>query len=83
MTIKNLFDTELAYWRAKNISLFGVNLIDDTCLFKDIQASLDDSCEKYWNVEKPCKLARYLNMLMTTATSARRMLMPVISAPRR
>lgn len=61
MTIKNLFDTELAYWRAKNISLFGVDLIDDSWLFKDIQANLDNSCEKYWNVEKPCKLARYLN----------------------
>lgn len=61
MTIKELFDTELEYWRHKNISLFGVDLIDEKNKFADIQKSIDESCEKYWNVENPCKIAQYLN----------------------
>lgn len=61
MTIKQLFEQELDYWRNKNISLFGVDLINEFDPFADIQKSIDESCEKYWNVEKPCKLARYLN----------------------
>lgn len=61
MTIKKLYDQELKYWRNKNISLFGVDLIDENKPFNEIQQELKDSCDKYWNVEKPCKLARYLN----------------------
>lgn len=61
MTIKELFESELSYWRDKNISLFGVELIDENKKFKDIQKDIDRSCAKYWNTETPCKLARYLN----------------------
>lgn len=61
MTIKELFDSEIKYWKEKNISLFGVELIDENMPFKEIQDSINQSCEKYWNSEKPCKLARYIN----------------------
>ena len=61
MTINELFEQELEYWRSKNISLFGVELIDDEEPFNKIQKSIQKSCKKYWNVENPCKLARYLN----------------------
>lgn len=61
MTIKQLFDSELDYWRAKNISLFGMDLIDENKPFKEIQETISKCCELYWNTEKPCKLAVYLN----------------------
>ena len=61
MTIKKLFDQELEYWKNKNISLFGIETINENQPFKEIQKQIDKSCKKYWNVEKPCKLARYLN----------------------
>ena len=61
MTIKQLFDSEIDYWRMKNISLFGVDLIDENKPFKEIQELISNSCALYWNTEKPCKLARYLN----------------------
>lgn len=61
MTIKQLFEQELEYWKNKNISLFGVELIDDYQPFKEIQKQIDKCCKKYWNVKNPCKLAQHLN----------------------
>ena len=49
MTIKQLFDSELDYWRAKNISLFGMDLIDENKPFKEIQETISKCCELYWN----------------------------------
>ena len=61
MTISELFEKELVYWTNANRSFLGVSVIDENMDFKDIQAQLDADCEKYWNSDNPCKLARNLN----------------------
>ena len=61
LTIKQLFDNELEYWRNKNISLFGIDLINEYTPFKEIQKSINESCKKYWNTKNPCKVAVNLN----------------------
>lgn len=61
MEILELYKEEQKYWKKKNIDLFGINPIDEKKPFAEIQASLDKSCEKYWNTYKPCKLAELLN----------------------
>lgn len=61
MEIKELFKEEQKYWKKKNIELFGLNPIEDDKPFAVIQESINKSCEKYWNVDKPCKLAQLLN----------------------
>lgn len=61
MTIPELFDKELKFWIEANIKFLGVAPIDDTWDYAAIQESIDDSCAKYWNTEKPCKLAVKLN----------------------
>ena len=54
-------EKELVYWTNANRSFLGVSVIDENMDFKDIQAQLDADCEKYWNSDNPCKLARNLN----------------------
>ena len=61
MTIPELFEKELKFWIEANEKFLGVTPIDDTWDYADIQASIDESCKKFWNVEKPCKLATNLN----------------------
>ena len=61
MTIPELFNQELAFWIDANIKFLGVEPIDDTWDYAVIQESIDESCKKYWNTEKPCKLAVNLN----------------------
>ena len=61
MNIPELFKQELSYWKKQNIKLFGVVPIEESLPFYDIQATIDECCDKYWNVEKPCKLADKLN----------------------
>lgn len=63
MDIYEMFKTQNELWRKENIDLFGVNLLDvDNQSFADLQASIDDSVSKYWNVpeEKQCKLAKLI-----------------------
>ena len=61
MTIPELYENELAYWTVANQSFLGLTPIDENWDFADIQASIDRDCEKYWNTDSPCKLARYFN----------------------
>ena len=61
MNITELYKQELNYWKKQNIKLFGVEPIDETLPFSDIQAIIDECCAKYWNSDKPCKLVRHLN----------------------
>lgn len=61
MNIMELYKQELAYWKKQNVKLFGVEPIDETLPFSDIQAIIDECCAKYWNSDKPCKLVRHLN----------------------
>ena len=61
MEILELFKEEQKYWKKKNISLLGVAPIDEQKSFLEIQASLDKSCEKYWNSKNPCTFAKLLN----------------------
>lgn len=61
MTIKELYNKELEYWFKVNRDLFGVSPINEEDAFETIQNSLDADCEKYWNSDTPCKLARKLN----------------------
>ena len=61
MTVLELFKEEQKYWKKKNIDLLGLNPIDEKNKFVEIQKSIDKSCEKYWNVDKPCELAVLLN----------------------
>lgn len=61
MEVIELFKAEQKYWKKKNIELFGITPIDETKPFSVIQQSIDESCEKYWNSDKPCKLVQLLN----------------------
>lgn len=61
MTITELYAKELAFWTVANQSFLGLTPIDENDNFADIQASIDRDCEKYWNTDSPCKLARYFN----------------------
>jgi len=62
MTIQELYENELVYWTQANQKFFGVSPIDESEDFAKIQAGIDEDCEKYWNTEKPCKLAMNFNM---------------------
>ena len=61
MTIPELFNQELDFWIIANIKFLGVEPIDDTWDYSHIQESINESCDKYWNTDKPCKLAVKLN----------------------
>lgn len=61
MTIQELYEKELVYWTQANQKFFGVSPINEKDDFAKIQASIDRDCEKYWNTEKPCKLAVNFN----------------------
>ncbi len=67
MTIQELYQNELAYWTQANQKFLGVSPINEEDNFADIQAQLDKDCEKFWNVEKPCKLAQNLNIGLLNA----------------
>ena len=67
MQIKELFDKELAYWTQANQKFLGVSPINEEDDFADIQAQIDADCEKFWNTEKPCKLAQNLNIGLLNA----------------
>lgn len=69
MTIKELFEKELAYWTRANQKFLGVSPINEYDTFADIQASIDADCEKFWNTEEPCKLAKNMNMGLLNAES--------------
>ena len=59
--IMKLYENELAYWTRANQNFLGVTPIDDTWPYEDIQKSINEDCEKFWNSKTPCKLARNLN----------------------
>lgn len=61
MRIPELFQQELDFWTKTNQKFLGVTPIDETKDFAEIQAQIDKDCAEFWNVEKPCKLARNLN----------------------
>lgn len=61
MQIPELFDQELSYWTTTNQKFLGVTPIDESKDFSEIQAQIDEDCAKFWNTDKPCKLARNLN----------------------
>lgn len=61
MQIKDLYEKELAYWTLANQKFLGVSPINEEDNFADIQAAIDVDCDKFWNTEKPCKLAQNLN----------------------
>lgn len=67
MQIKELYEKELAYWTQANRKFLGVSPIDESENFADIQAKIDVDCEKFWNTEKPCKLAENLNIGLLNA----------------
>ena len=56
----DLFNIELEFWKTQNIKLFGVDLLDESMPFADLQQQLDTCCAKYWNVDEPCKVAKYI-----------------------
>ncbi len=60
MNIPELYKQECSYWKKQNIKLFGVEPIDETLPFDVLQDSISLSCEKYWNTNNPCKLAKKL-----------------------
>ena len=62
MKIKDLYSRELAYWTRVNQKFLGVSPIDERMPLAEIQKSIDADCEKYWNVDKPCKLAYNMNI---------------------
>lgn len=61
MTIPELFENELKFWIEANEKFLGVTPIDDTWDYAIIQESINQSCDKFWNTDKPCKLAVNLN----------------------
>ena len=61
MEILELYKEEQKYWKKKNIDLLGITPVDERKTFVEIQESLDKSCEKYWNSDKPCTFAQLLN----------------------
>lgn len=61
MEIRELFTQELNDWKKLNIDLFGLDTVDALSSIKDINTSLSQSCELYWNTENPCKLVRFLD----------------------
>ena len=61
MTIPELFNNELKFWIEANEKFLGVTPIDDTWDYAIIQEKLNESCDKFWNTDKPCKLAVNLN----------------------
>lgn len=61
MTIEALYENELVYWTQANQKFLGVSPINEEDDFAVIQASIDADCERFWNTEKPCKLATNLN----------------------
>ena len=71
MTIKELYQNELVYWTQANIKFLGVSPINEEDSFSDIQAQIDADCEKYWNTEKPCKLATNLNIGLLNAEASK------------
>ena len=71
MQIPELFDKEYAYWTRANEKFLGVSPIDENDSFADIQASIDESCRKFWNTDTPCKLADKLNIGLLNADAAK------------
>ena len=61
MTIEELYLQELDYWTHANRKFLGVTPIHEEDSWADINAQLEADCATYWNVPKPCKLAKYLN----------------------
>ena len=55
-----LFNMELEFWKTQNIKLFGVDLLDESKPFRELQGQLNNCCSKYWNVDDPCKVAKYI-----------------------
>lgn len=67
MTILELYENELVYWTQANQKFFGVSPIDESDDFAAIQAKIDEDCERFWNTEKPCKLATNFNIGLLNA----------------
>lgn len=67
MEIKELYRKELAYWTLVNQKFLGLSPIDESDSFADIQKSIDADCAKFWNTERPCKLATNLNIGLLNA----------------
>ena len=63
MEIKELFTQELNDWKKANIDLFGLDTVDAFASVKEINDSLNTSCNLYWNTEEPCKLVKYLDRI--------------------
>ena len=61
MTIKELYNKEISYWKKKNIELFGVTCIHEEDRIENIQLQLINDCNQYWNCETPCELAKKIN----------------------
>lgn len=61
MKIMDLYENELVYWTHANQKFLGITPIDDTWPFEQIQESINDDAEKFWNSDTPCRLARNLN----------------------
>ena len=63
MEIRELFTQELNDWKKANIDLFGLDTVDAFASVKEINDSLNTSCNLYWNTEEPCKLVKYLDRI--------------------
>ena len=61
MEIAELFQQELDFWTTTNQKFLGVTPIEENDDFEVIQKKIDEDCAKFWNTDKPCKLARNLN----------------------
>lgn len=61
MDIQELYRKELAYWTRANQKFLGVSPINEEDSFDAIQSKIDSDCERFWNTEKPCSLAKNLN----------------------
>lgn len=61
MTINELWIQENIFWEKTNQKFLGVSPINEEDDFNVIQAKIDEDCEKYWNSDTPCKLARRFN----------------------
>lgn len=61
MTIHELYEKELVYWTQANQKFLGVSPINEEDDFATIQAQIDKDCERFWNTDKPCKLAKNFN----------------------
>ena len=61
MTIQELYENELVYWTQANQKFLGVSPINEEDDFATIQAQIDKDCERFWNTDKPCKLAKNFN----------------------